>query len=138
MAKCVAVLTTLIALLLAPLAGPASAAVVFNERFDLQEFVDFNTCDGELVFLTGFVHIVIKEEADGTLTFHGNGHGQGVGDQGNEYVLNFQDRATSSTDELHIKFRAVLISKGGAPNEQSQFTFDFPPGELNFAENCRG
>jgi hypothetical protein len=136
-ARCVAVLITFMALLVVPLAAPASAAVVFNERFDLAIF-SFNTCNGEFVELTGFVHVVVKEKKGGTVTVHANAHGQGVGDRGNEYVLNLQEKDSFSTNEAHFRYREVLISKGSAPNQHVLLTVDFPPGNVNFDVDCRG
>ena len=130
-------LATLIALFVGPLASPASAAVVFNERFDIVEF-EFNSCNDESVTLDGFIHFVVKEQPNGSFTLQQNGHGVGVGDQGNEYVWNLQDKLTSNNSEFHTRTRTVLVSKGSAPNEQLTFTFDLPPGTVDVDIECRG
>src|SRR4051812_26971579 len=89
---------TPLALLLAFLvpAGAATAAPADSERTETI-FGTVNLCNGEQVTLEGTFHTVLKVQKDGSFIRHGNVHVQGVGNQGNEYVLNdnFTSRSTS-------------------------------------------
>ena len=123
-------------------AGLASAAPPRVDRtIDIRQIV--NTCNGETVELVGTVHYVIQPNPDGTTTWLVQIHSEGVGDQGNEYVFNFQRQSVfdaSGGFELKGTARAVLVSKGSAPNQNVTFIFDFT-GEtpvFDLEENCTG
>ena len=70
---------------------------------------ELNTCNGEVVVLDGRFQFF----QDRAGTTHTTVHAKGVGDQGNTYVLNIDDRAAADG----IVQRRVLVSLGSAPNQ---------------------
>jgi hypothetical protein len=129
---------TPLALLLAFLApaGTATAAPADSERF--VAFVgSLNTCNGEIVQAEGTMHIVTKVQKDGTFLFRFNLHAQGVGDQGNEYVINWNRTDRSNQNSFSFTDRILVISKGSAPNFAFIFHSD-SDGNFTFDEDCRG
>jgi hypothetical protein len=132
-------LLTPVALLFAMLlpAGGATADPAFTQRSFGGEF-HVNLCNGELLAGFGFGHSTEKLQNDGTFFIQAIFHGQGVGDQGNEYVINqVVHQVTSPTSELALSFRTLLISKGSAPDEVLIITVD-PDGNFSVETDCKG
>ena len=119
-------------------AKKASAAVITNEW---QQFVTFpvNTCNGEFVpVLSGVAHVVQRLQPDGSLITSTNGHFVAVGDLGNKYQLNWQERFVSAPNQLAFTSRQLIVSEGSAPNHLVTFVFEFPPGSFTATERCFG
>jgi hypothetical protein len=116
----------------------ASETIVEQSRFIVNER-EFNTCNGEVVRLSGEVHMVITEKAT-TLMAHVNGHLTGVGSHGNEYLLNLQGEGTVQPGGQVVTFagRELLISKGGAPNQLVTVSMTSDPFSMTTHADCRG
>ncbi|WP_428911935.1 hypothetical protein [Niallia sp. Krafla_26] len=86
-------------------------------------FISINPCNGEVITFNGVLRSMVKEHTTPSGTVHNNIHfylhGQGVGDQGNEYVYNdiriFVANANKQS-EISSNFSLLIISKGPAPN----------------------
>lgn len=129
----------LLALLLAFLvpAGAATAAPATSEHFETFIF-SVNDCNGEpgeVIEGKGTVHRVIKWQDDESFVIHLNIHAKGIGERGNEYVLN--GKTTLSNDASSFRDRMLLVSKGSAPNQVVVITID-PNGNYVFEEDCKG
>jgi hypothetical protein len=134
--------------------APAQAAVTFNEKVPVTQVL-LNPCNGELVTITGEQHLIIKETTDGAGGLHldvfSSIHGEGLGNQGNSYVVSEQDHNTQNIQGSADHFETTmlvdtnLISRGSAPNFVSHalLHITFANGELRafvdqFTEECRG
>jgi hypothetical protein len=109
-----------------------------DDRLDVTD-LQLNACNGESVHLSGELHAVTK--ASGAAgTDHIHGHLTGTGSLGNEYVLNLQVRSATSGDPMTMTVteRALLISKGSAPNQLVLYTLRFPPLSFEVQADCRG
>ncbi|WP_427007080.1 hypothetical protein [Pseudarthrobacter sp. H2] len=73
-------------------AGGATAAPAESNRTEIFTSA-FNSCNGESVVLVGTYDVVNKEQQDGSFFQYITIHAQGVGDQGNEYILKLQRQA---------------------------------------------
>lgn len=131
-------LVLLLAMLLP--AGGATAAPAVPPTPEQFEFIigGLTFCNGETVLGQGTYSTLTKEQKDGTFVSHINLNGQGVGDQGNEYVLNWNGIA--KFDDFgnfwgHGTFTS--ISKGSAPDEWVIFRGD-SDGGVTFETVCRG
>ena len=124
-------------LLLAGSAKPASAAVIFNERFPIEQY-RINDCNGEFVLLTGEMHMLVRAQPDGTYYIKINVHWTGTGANGNEYILNSQHHSVTTSTSFAETFRDRLISKGGAPNRHVIITASTDPPSFDFTLDCRG
>jgi hypothetical protein len=133
--------TALAAAALLGAAPAALAAPAQTEKFETFVF-DFNTCNGEFVSTQGTLHSVSKANPDGSFSSKFNYNGKGTGDLGNEYVLNFNNKATFGPGfESDQKFRANLVSKGAAPNQKTVIVFTVNPDgtfESDVDVECRG
>lgn len=119
-------------------AKKASAEVITNEW---QQFVTFpvNTCNGEFVpVLSGVAHVVQRLQPDGSLITWTNGHFVAVGNLGNRYQLNWQERFVSAPGQTTFSSRQLIVSQGSAPNHLVTFVFEFPPGSFTATERCFG
>jgi hypothetical protein len=135
--RLLAPLVLLLAMLLP--AGSATAAPAnptASERFELFTGI-FNTCNGESVAVEGTYHNVSKVLKDGTRTFHFNLNAEGVGDQGNEYVFNWNGKGSFSTTEFSVSQRNMAISKGSAPNQAVTVHID-ADGSFSIDTDCNG
>jgi hypothetical protein len=126
-----------IVLLLAISAKPASASVIFNQRFPIEQH-RINDCNGEFVLLTGEMHMLIRAQPDGTNYIQINVHWIGTGANGNEYILNSQHHSVTTSTSFAETFRDRLISKGGAPNRHVLITASTDPPSFDFTLDCRG
>jgi len=134
--------------------APAHAAVTFNEKFPVTQVLP-NPCNGELVTITGEQHLIIKATEDGAGGMHldvfSSIHGEGVGDQGNSYVVSEQDHNTQNIQGSPDHFETTmlidtnLVSHGSAPNCVSHTLqhITFANGEFRAfvdqsTEECRG
>jgi hypothetical protein len=125
-----------LALAVAPAA--ATPADTFQQ---LDVRVQLNTCSGETVVLVGTAHYAIKPNPDGTSTWHFQLHSEGVGDQGNPYLLNVIRESVFSVGggtEEKVDSHEVLVSMGSAPNQVGVFHFDLATGEFEFVLDCTG
>lgn len=136
----------LIARILAPIfvvlgllvpAGISNAAPAQSERFFVFAF-DFNTCNGEFVAGEGFMHVVSKEQSDGSFLNRINLHAEGVGSQGNEYVMNWTQVQRFDSTHVEGTSHARAISKGSAPNQDLRASYNTATGEFTFEPVCRG
>lgn len=133
--RLLAPLVLLLAMLLP--AGGASAAPAQVER-SVQFSGVFSNCNGEAVGVLGTIHLVIKEQKDGSFLSNGKVSGKAVASSGNEYVLNLISQGRGeSVDDVSFEDRALLISRGSAPNELIIFRFDPDTGGTIEFE-CRG
>ena len=117
-------------------AAPVIAAPAQVTRLNSFNSV-FNSCNGEVVQLTGTVHIVSKQKADGfdqAITFHGTG----MGSQGNEYVFNEKRSFKSADFNFVLDVHNVAVSKGSAPNIIGNAHFDSGTGEFTNEVACSG
>jgi hypothetical protein len=115
--------------------GAATAAPAESIRVEGPLFA-INGCNGEEVPMEGTIHIVRKKHK-GVLVEHVTIHGQGVGDQGNEYVLNHTSTYEATSAVFSFDERILAISKGSAPNHVliGHFGSDTEP---TFETVCRG
>jgi hypothetical protein len=99
-------------------AGGATAAPARSERTETVQF-SFNMCNGgEFVVMQADIHVVSKEEPGGTTFFQFKIHGQGIGDQGNEYVFNDTFHVRQSPQNgFRVDELQRLISKGSETNQ---------------------
>lgn len=116
-------------------AGGATAAPAESLRVEGFLFA-INGCNGESVPMEGTTHIVSKRQK-GVLVEHVTIHGQGVGDRGNEYVLNHSFTFRGTVDGSSSDDRIQLISKGSAPNQVLLTHFD-PDTGFTVDTDCRG
>lgn len=122
---------------MAGLAAPvANAENVTNARFDLVSTA-INTCNGELIPLTGTIHIVENLTGDGIVAVAFI-HATGTGSDGNEYVLNERHMLALHASGFSTTQHVVLVSQGTAPNRHLTFTLSSPPFEISFDEECLG
>ena len=101
-------------------------ATVTDVHFDIPgPFGVFNPCNGESVTLDGTLGIDVHTVINGNRvneSIHYSGHLEGTGDQGNSYILNFNENAHQNGSLVNgsLTINDVLsqnaISKGGAPN----------------------
>jgi hypothetical protein len=130
-----------LALLLAFLApaGTATAYPADSGRYTTTDFdFDVNTCNGESVEVKGTAHMVTKMQKDLTLLGHFNLRARGVGSQGNEYVMNWNEKGQfEANGDFSFAQRFLAISKGSGPNQAVLVHFD-SHGEPTFEVDCRG
>ncbi|OUM43816.1 hypothetical protein B8W73_03810 [Arthrobacter agilis] len=114
----------------------APAEIVHGQEF----FVEMNDCNGDLVTLEGTFQVTFKPQRDGSFLILFSLHGQGVGAQGNRYVMSHTNRVHGGDMSLIQKATTLLVSTGTAPNELVKFHYSLTPeGELSdFAVICRG
>lgn len=117
-------------------AGAAHAAVTLQQRSTLVE-QRFNSCTGETIDFTGWVHLVQKQGEDGALELHTNTHLTGVGDQGNHYVVNLNQVLRVGETTFSVSFRERLVSQGGETNMLLVITHSVP-GDFDFSIECQG
>lgn len=127
--RILAPLTLFLAILLSA-GGALADPPVRGEEFS----TDINTCNGEVVALEGRFQFFTIEQKDGSFIQHLTLHAQGVGDQGNEYVLNVVEHNTSDDGLVQ---RRLLVSKGSAPNQWLLITLP-PTGGIFIESDCRG
>jgi hypothetical protein len=128
---------TALMLLLLGSAKPASASVVFNERFPIEQY-RINDCNGEFVLLTGEMHMQIRAQEDGTYYTQINVHWTGTGANGTEYILNSQHHTVTTSTSSAETFRDRLVSNGGEPNRHVLITASTNPPSFDFTLDCRG
>lgn len=129
-------ITSAVAAALLTPAATVVAAPAQVTRFNSFNSV-FNSCNGEIVQLTGTVHIVSNQNANGfdqAITFHG----KGAGSQGNEYVFNEKRSFKSADFNFVLDVHNVAISKGSAPNIIGNAHFDSRTGEFTNEVTCSG
>ena len=86
--------------------------------------LETNACNGESITIEGTINILFKQASTPSgnfhVTVHSNIHGQGKGDQGNQYVVNeiSNDHFTTNNPQFENTFNVPIrvISKGAAPN----------------------
>lgn len=128
------VLAPLVLLLtmLLPATGATAAPAVIQR--DKEITTDVNACNGETILVHAKFQFVTIALNNGQAIQHLSYHGTGIGDQGNEYVLNVSEHVRTSESEL-IQ-RRVLVSKGSAPNQHILIIL---VGDDVFIESdCRG
>ncbi|MDQ0618077.1 hypothetical protein [Arthrobacter globiformis] len=118
-------------------AGAATAAPAQTERNFTFAF-DFNTCNGEAIEGQGFVHVVSKEQADGSFLNRITLHAKGVGSEGNEYVMNWTQVQRFFTDHVEFTAHTRAISKGSAPNQDLHATVNTATNVFTFDPVCHG
>lgn len=130
-------LVLLLAMLL-PAGGATAAAVPPTlERFEVI-VGGINFCNGESVLAQGTYYAVTKEQKDGTFVSHVNLSAQGIGDQGNEYVLNSNGLAKfDDFGNYSFNQRFTAISMGSAPDQVLIVRGD-SDGGVTFEPVCRG
>jgi hypothetical protein len=133
--------TTALSLLVAPsVAGAAAASPA--DTFRVGEVRGhINTCNGETVEVQGIANYTIKPNVDGTSTWHYHLHGEGIGSEGNAYVVNVVRQsvfAFGGGTETEVDAHEVLVSTGSAPNQAAVFHFDAATGEFQFDVICTG
>jgi hypothetical protein len=141
-------------LLVASHASARAENFTFNERFRTSIIVG-NDCNGEVVFVSGELHVLmhITIDADGSAHFadHSNFDGEGIGDRGNEYDVVVIDNDVSnisfdSATEATAQLRLLLIRRGAEDNFVAAGKVHFTVnsnGELtaefaDFEAECRG
>lgn len=126
--------------LLVPAGGAAAAPAESTRSVSTNVFSNLG-CSGETAPEIGrgsaTLHLVTKTQSDGSFQYHLNIHGELVGNQGNEYVLNWTRKYRSESGEFTRQERIVGISKGSAPNTIYLLTFN-SNGNNTFERNCRG
>jgi hypothetical protein len=118
------------------LTGAAHAAVTLQQRSVLVER-RFNSCTGEAIDFTGWVHLVRMQGEDGGLELHLNTHLTGVGDRGNGYVVNLGQVLRVGESTFSVSFRERLISQGAETNMLLVITHTVP-GEFDISLECQG
>ncbi|RNL57261.1 hypothetical protein [Arthrobacter oryzae] len=100
----------------------------------------FNTCNDEFITFTGTARTIDKPNADGSVKTSFNIHGKGTGSLGNEYVVHYNLLLVrASTGHLTLDDeKAILVSKGSAPNQSVLFHFSSDSPEIIFEIVCRG
>jgi hypothetical protein len=134
-------LLTPLVLLLAMLlpAGGAIAAPAESVRTE-DIWAAVNGCNTEeFIVLEGTVQIVSQVREDGSALTYVTYQMNGVGDQGNRYVLNltFMVRFRSSTGYYSADQSLRLVSEGSAPNQWLIVHFD-SDDVSTFEIDCRG
>ena len=114
-----------------------SAEVIVNERVT-EAFATINSCNGETINVLLNVHVLGRQQRNGTVIYHLNVNGTGTGSLGNRYVLNGQQVETIKATTHTITVREVLVSKGAAPNQALRLTFNLISGEVTTQAICRG
>jgi len=118
-------------------AGVATAAPAQSDRFFTFAF-DQSFCNGENIVGEGTMHIVSKVQNDGSVLERITVHAKGVGDQGNEYVMNWTQTRQYDRSNIWTTSHARAISKGSAPNQDLNATFNSATGEFVFEPVCHG
>lgn len=120
-------------------AGGANAAPAQTERTEhVHAMVNDCAGDGVTIQLEGTMHVVSKEQKDGSFFANAKIFGKGVSSTGTEYVLNLRSQVRGeSLDNFSFEDRTLLISKGSAPNELILFHFDTDTG-ITVTVECRG
>jgi hypothetical protein len=122
---------------------PTGVALADSVAQDRQEtFVIFSDlCNGAQLELQGTLHVVVKDNGDGTSTFIVQVQATGTSD-GNEYVYNQTRKSVFVGGSTEIKGddHTVLVSKGSASNLVGTFHFDFTvsPPVFSFDVDCVG
>jgi hypothetical protein len=134
----IAVLAALAAALVLAPATIASADPATVTRFEIQN-LQFNTCNGETVLLTGTLTSV-TQVIDGKTVTYLIGEFTGTGSFGTEYVLSFrtQQFVVSEPFSFEVTNRQLLVSKGSEPNQLVTITTSFPPFMFNVETVCHG
>lgn len=102
----------------------------------------YNSCNAELVAARGTAHRVQIAQADGEYIQLLQFHVTVVGSQGNQYVLNWQERYDSNSVGYEYSSRQLVISKGSEPNQLQTFTVKVTYNPFSFeyvsVTNCLG
>jgi len=132
-------LTPIVAVVMFAGASSAAAEVTFNTRQTVEEFRT-NSCNGQFIVLSGWLHAVNYLNKDGSSDLYVNEHVIGVAEDGTQYVLNGQRKIHNAIQPPSGVFdvRTVLVSKGSAPNEHVVLKFPFPEGEIEIETECHG
>jgi len=116
----------------------ASSEVISN-KWDQFSTFPVNTCNGEFVpVMSGVAHVVQRIQPDGSVATKTNGHFTEVGNLGNRYQMNWQERFVSGPNQTAFTSRQLIVTTGPEPNHIVTFTFIFPPGSFTAVEDCRG
>ena len=104
----------------------APPAIVTDTHIDFAgPFFVVSPCNGEFVTLDGTISLDVHTVINGNRvneSIHYSGHLEGTGDQGNSYILNFNENAHQNGSLVNgsLTINDVLsqttVSKGGAPN----------------------
>jgi hypothetical protein len=109
----------------------ARAEVLVNQKSTFNTLIA-NPCNGEEIALHCDEHFILRETGNGNgfhFGVHLNVHCTGIGDLGNEYVVNFRDNW--SYNSLQNAFNDVevvtqtAVGKGGAPNFLIKIKYQF-------------
>lgn len=102
-----------------------SGCIVENERTPF-EYNLVNPCNGEAVIISGDYLFNPTDNDGGHLTVHGTG----VGDLGNEYVVNGEVNAIAGTDaEMGVE-NLNIITKGNTPNFKLRLRYHMVNGNV--------
>lgn len=104
----------------------APPATVIDTHYDLPIFeTDLSPCNGESILLIGTTGVDIHGVIIGNkvnVSTHQNGHLDGVSDQGNTYIVNFNAHLTNNLSLTNGQASFIIIvnsnwiSNGAAPN----------------------
>jgi hypothetical protein len=121
-----------------PSATTGTPAPPEDERLEVTD-LEVNACNGETVVLSGELHAVTTGSG-ATTSDHIHGHLTGTGSLGNDYVFNLQVRSSAGGDPtaMTVTERALLVSKGSAPNQLVISTVYFAPMSIDLQADCRG
>ena len=110
----------------------APPAVVTDTHVDVcGPFVDFLSCNGEIVTTTGCYSVDIHSVVNGNkanLSIHIQGHLDGLGDLGNEYEVTINQNQHQSISlqngqaNANLVFDVSFVSHGSAPNLTQRIT----------------
>lgn len=123
-------LAFLLAMLLPAGAAIADPAVIFRGG---ETTTEVNGCNGESIVVNARFQFVTITQKNGETINRLSYHSTGIGDQGNEYVLN----VTELIKDGELVQRREMISQGSAPNEQILIILP-ATGGIIIESDCRG
>ena len=118
-------------------ANAATAAPAETSHGDTFE-IAYNACNGEFIQLEGHYNRVLKPQKGIGYIASFTLHGQGIGQSGNKYVINAneKDRFTD-IENYSVDYYFLVVSKGSAPNHWLKVHID-DEGNFDVQEDCRG
>jgi hypothetical protein len=126
-------------LLGAPVAQASSTSTTVRE--DVALTVE-NTCNGEVVELTGTSVTVTRERPDGRVDVRTDVDARGSGDRGNPYRMTVAaSQRFDDGDDLRIRQRIVVRNRGAGPDLVVRMALRVEDGEVTLdvtEERCRG
>jgi hypothetical protein len=123
------------ATLLCALGTSAAPAETFKE---VDSFVEFNDCNGDVISLDVTTHALIKPQNDGTIIIKVTLVGAGVATSGNEYIFHQQNSLVIFGTDPKFEIDVLLVSKGAEPNQSVTYRFNFDTNMLEVESQCKG